>query len=208
MRSRKAAARPVEEESADEMVDAFPSEDGAVEGAPAIESPAAGERVCLGCGGRGTGEGCDHREIARFDAPSRAVQEAVARLRRAAAEHRAAARALRALAMADVSRGRAEFDAVPFDPAALPCERCAERDAAPPRACERCAERDAAPPPACERCLERDAAPPPPCDRCAEREGDLVIAGPNAARSARRKGRAPAGQQAFPFLATAPPELP
>ena len=57
----------------------------------ADEEPSGGEepgepigKVCIACGDA-SGDGCEHREVARLDAPSRAVAEAVRRLRRAAA---------------------------------------------------------------------------------------------------------------------------
>lgn len=81
------------------------------------EMPISLDRVCLWCGGDGRAhEGCQHREIARFAGHSRAVEEATLRLQQAASEHRAAARAMRALALAEVARDRAELETHPSDP--------------------------------------------------------------------------------------------
>ena len=114
----------------------FPTDDGDEPGS----APSPVGRVCLGCGGSGHGgDGCEHEELARFHAPSRAVSEAVQLLRLAAAEHRAASRALRALAINEESGGRAELESAPRRPVAVagadsmpppePCPRCAEHDA-------------------------------------------------------------------------------
>ena len=88
-------------------------------------------RVCLACGGAGGGpEGCEHAEVAELSAPSRAVREAVARLKRAVAEHRAAARALRVLVLSEMARGRGDLRvALPPSREPLACGRCAVRDA-------------------------------------------------------------------------------
>jgi hypothetical protein len=124
MASRKVAAAAVEELPRDDIADVFRDDE------PPAEEPILLGRVCLWCGGEGSAyEGCDHRELARFSGASRTAHEAVMRLRRAAAEHRAAARALRALVLTEVSRDRAELESRP-PPAPLPCSRCAARDAA------------------------------------------------------------------------------
>jgi hypothetical protein len=136
MGARKLTA-VVEASARDNDLDgAFPLDDDL----PPDEGEALG-RVCLACGGDGHAhDGCAHGEIARLTAPSRAVEEAVVRLRRAAAEHRAAARALRVLVLTEVARERAELETsapeAPAEPlpepevaAPLPCARCAERDA-------------------------------------------------------------------------------
>jgi hypothetical protein len=106
-RSRKIALAPVP--SRDELTDAFPSDDAVViEIASFAEETRANERICLWCGGDSSRhEGCDHAEVARLHEPSRAAGEMVARLKRAAAEHRAASRALRALVTSELGRGRA-----------------------------------------------------------------------------------------------------
>lgn len=204
-RSRKIAL--AEASSRDELADAFPPDDAVViEIASFAEETRANERICLGCGGDGSRhEGCSHAEIARLHEPSRAAGEMVARLRRAAAEHRAASRALRALVTSELGRGRAELETT-----AIPAEREAE---ATPAAIE-------APAPAPE------ATAMVPCPRCAEREGEgeregVVVSPPRAARkrgraaieelevegvvvspprAARKRGRAAIDQQSFPFL--------
>ena len=96
------------------------------------------EPFCLACGGDGSRyEGCDHAEVARLHEPSRAAVEMIDRLRRAAAEHRAASRALRALVTSELSRDRADLTTkrpveAPAPPIAsgseVPCPRCAERE--------------------------------------------------------------------------------
>jgi hypothetical protein len=125
--------------SRDEIGDAFPSDDAVViEMAAFTEESRANERICLACGGDGSRhEGCPHGEIARLHEPSRAAGEMIARLRRAAAEHRAASRALRALVTAELARGCAELDTTP-----IPSPFAASRPAAPPP-CARCTEREA-----------------------------------------------------------------
>lgn len=183
MRSRKAAAAVVVEElpPAEEPIDAIPPDDTAEdEPSSAIREPLALDRICIDCGSSGGAhEGCAHRERARFHAPPRAALELVARLRRAAAEHRAAARALRALVTAEHARGRAEIErADPVEPPQLEAE---PEPPSPPR-------------------LEV-AAPEPPavCPRCAERtEGEPMEAGAPPRRP-KRKGRVVLEQQAFPF---------
>jgi hypothetical protein len=98
------------------------------------EAPVSLDRVCLWCGGDGRAhEGCEHREIARFASPSRAIEEAALRLQQAASEHRAAARAMRALALSEVARDRAELETHPSDPppAIAPAPIAAEPEAAP-----------------------------------------------------------------------------
>lgn len=136
-RSRKISL--AEPSSRDEITDAFPPDDAVViEMATFTEEPRANERFCLTCGGDGSRhEGCTHAEIARLQEPSRAAGEMIARLRRAAAEHRAASRALRALVTAELHRGRAEIEEAPPPapfaasraPASPPCPRCVEREA-------------------------------------------------------------------------------
>lgn len=136
-RSRKISL--AEPSSRDEITDAFPPDDAVVlEMAAFTEESRANERICLTCGGDGSRhEGCSHGEIARLHEPSRAAGEMIARLRRAAAEHRAASRALRALVTAELGRGRAEIETMPVPqvPASRatpspPCPRCTEREAA------------------------------------------------------------------------------
>ena len=131
----------------DEVLDAWTPDD---EDAPAVSLG----RICLDCGGDGHAhDGCAHLEIARLDGDSRNASEVVLRLRRAVAEHRAAARALRGLVLSEVARGRAQVESpavetVPPRAAedALACARCAERDADPaaaPRALPRGARQKA-----------------------------------------------------------------
>lgn len=139
MRARKLAVALDDAPPSDEVSDFYPDEEPAVED----EGDAIG-RVCIACGDA-AGDGCEHREVARLDAPSRAVGEAVRRLRRAAAEQRAAARALRTLVLTEVARGRGDLATVP-EKVPEPCPRCAIRDA----------EVAAAPPPAtAERVTKR-----------------------------------------------------
>jgi hypothetical protein len=112
MASRKLAAVAFEEPPRDDVADYIRGDD------LPQETPISLERACLWCGGDGgVNEGCEHREIARFAGASRAVEEAVLRLRQAASEHRAAARALRTLALAEVARDRAELETRPAEPA-------------------------------------------------------------------------------------------
>lgn len=130
MGSRKAVVE--EPPFVDEVSDAFPLDD---EVAPAVSLG----RICLACGGEGHAhEDCAHLEVARLDGGSRHVSELVLRLRRAVAEHRTAARALRGLVLSEVARGRAEIEPQPHEPVhdrapatPLPCPRCSERDADP-----------------------------------------------------------------------------
>jgi hypothetical protein len=223
-RSRKIALAPLP--SRDELEDAFPSDDAVVIEIAAFAEETTTrphERICLGCGGDGSRhEGCSHTEVARLHEPSRAAGEMVARLRRAAAEHRAASRALRALVTSELGRGRAELETTAATPAEIEVEAEAE---ATPTVIE-------APAPAIEAAVV-------PCPRCAEREAesaDVVVTPPRAARkrgrpatsevesadasagadasaaasavvspprAARKRGRAPVDQQAFPFLTEA-----
>ena len=134
MRPRKAAIAPSHEEISprDDTVDLVPLDDARSDEGDA--EPCG--RICIACGGEGSGhEGCAHGEIAELTAPSRAAREAVARLRHAAAEHRAATRALRVLVLSEMARGQAELhlhtQAAPALPLAEPaaCPRCALRDA-------------------------------------------------------------------------------
>jgi hypothetical protein len=132
MRARKlAAVVPYDTPPPEEGIDAWLSGDD--DGGPPLPSPdrdrsheeGAIPRLCLAC----AGDDChEHREIVRLEAPSRAVHDAVARLRAAAAEQRAAARALRALVLTEVARGRGDLEASPV-PVATPCPRCLIRDA-------------------------------------------------------------------------------
>jgi hypothetical protein len=132
--------------SRDEAADVFPSDDvGVIEIAESAEraendeGSRPNEPICLACGGDGSRhEGCEHLEVARLVAPSRAAGEMVARLRLAAAEHRAASRALRALVTSELSRDRAELTTkkpieaptkATADAEQVPCPRCAEREA-------------------------------------------------------------------------------
>ncbi|WP_437487848.1 hypothetical protein WME75_07625 [Sorangium sp. So ce1014] len=177
MRSRKAAAVVVEELPPDEdPVDAIPPDDTAAhEAFSAAGEPLSLDRICIDCGsGGGAHDSCAHRERARFHAPPRAALELVARLRRAAAEHRAAARALRALVTAEHARGRAELERAEPEPVepSVP-EAAPEPDEPLPALCPRCSERTEAAP------AEPDAGTPP--------------------RRPKRKGRVPLEQQAFPF---------
>lgn len=142
-RSRKLST--AEAPSRDEAADVFPSDDvGVIEIADSTEraendeGSRPNEPICLACGGDGSRhEGCDHVEVARLVAPSRAAGEMVARLRLAAAEHRAASRALRALVTSELSRDRAELTTKKpveaprpaiADAEQVPCPRCAERE--------------------------------------------------------------------------------
>jgi hypothetical protein len=135
MRARKLAAVPSplpDPPPPEDVADPWPSDDDAAEEADA--APLHG--LCLACGA----EGCrEHGETARLEAPSRSLREAVDRLRRVAAEHRAAARALRVLVLMEAARGRGDLEALPPPPAsgeersaaavAEPCPRCALREA-------------------------------------------------------------------------------
>jgi hypothetical protein len=125
-----------------ELGEAWPqaADDEAISGEiPAEEGAIA--RLCIACGA----EGCrDHGEIARLDSPSRTLREAVERLRRVAAEHRAAARALRVLVRTEVARGRGDLETKPA-PVVEPCPRCTIRDAeaaSPPKGTTRKAKRE------------------------------------------------------------------
>jgi hypothetical protein len=146
MRPRKLAGAALqalgESPRDDQLMDVFPPDDAPRnERASMLDEMPGSGRVCIECGSDGgTREGCEAHEIACFHAPSRAVSEAVLRLRTAAAEHRAASRALRALVMAEIGRDRAELDPKPParpDPpyrpevpaTSDPCPRCAEREA-------------------------------------------------------------------------------
>ncbi|WP_437985030.1 hypothetical protein [Sorangium sp. So ce117] len=183
MRPRKAAAAVVVEElpPAEEPIDAIPPDDTAAdEPSSAVREPISLGLICIDCGSSGGGhDGCAHRERARFHAPPRAALELVARLRRAAAEHRAAARALRALVTAEHARGRAEIERA--DPVEPPQPEAEPEPPSPPR-------------------LEI-AAPEPPavCPRCAEQtEGEPTESGAPPRRP-KRKGRVALEQQAFLF---------
>jgi hypothetical protein len=120
MRARKLAAVAPE--------DPPPSDAWAADEEPALDrAEDAGPIACL-CVVCGT-EGCRvHGEVARLDAPSRAVHDAADRLRRAAAEHRAAERTLRKLVLSEVARGMGDIETAPA-PRVEPCPRCSIRDA-------------------------------------------------------------------------------
>ncbi len=70
--------------------------------------------------------------MARLDSPSRLTREALGRLERADAEHRAAARSLRGMVMREVALGRGSVEVPPPpkppvpQPTLGPCLRCAE----------------------------------------------------------------------------------
>ncbi|WP_437591644.1 hypothetical protein [Sorangium sp. So ce1000] len=187
MRSRKAAVAVVVEElpSAEEPIDAIPPDDAATdEPSSAVREPLALERICIDCGSSGGAhDGCAHRERARFHAPPRAALELVARLRRAAAEHRAAARALRALVTAEHARGRAEIERA--DPVEPSQPEVAPEPPSPPRL-----EIPAPEPP---------APPPAVCPRCAERTEGEPTEAEAPPRRPKRKGRVALEQQALPF---------
>jgi hypothetical protein len=165
--------------SRDEIADAFPPDDGVVieigHFAEAVEETRANERFCLACGGDGSRhEGCDHAEVARLLEPSRSAGEMIARLRRAAAEHRAASRALRALVTSELNRERAELETR----GATVIEKTPIVIEAPASAAEAAAE--------------------VPCLRCAEREGEGAVVNPP--RAARKRARKGVDQQSLPFV--------
>ncbi len=149
MRARKAAVA-LREPSPDDGAEPFPSDEASGDEAIPFEAPLSFDRVCLACGGGH--EGCEHRERVSFHLPSPVIRSRIERLRRAAAEHRAAERALRALSLSEHARGRADVEVQAPEPiesepppwaeaaapatsseitAALPCPRCAEREATP-----------------------------------------------------------------------------
>lgn len=176
MRPRKAAAKVIEALPPDDApVDVIPPDDAANEAfsLSLADEPLSTERICIDCGSSsGAYDGCAHRERARFHAPPRAAAELVARLRRAAAEHRAAARALRALVMAEHARGRADLETEAPAEAPRPPEAAAPQPDTPP--------------------------PQAPCPRCAARAGgDASASAPP--RRPRRKARVAVEQQAFSF---------
>ncbi|APR77391.1 Hypothetical protein A7982_02738 [Minicystis rosea] len=127
MRARKLAAVELEDPPPpDDVADVFLDDD-----LPANREEDAGSlgRICIACGGDDTiHDGCAHTEVARIDAPSRALHDAVLRLRRAAVEQRAAVRALRSLVLSEVARGRGDLETAPA-PRPEPCPRCLIRDA-------------------------------------------------------------------------------
>lgn len=139
MRPRKLNGAALRGPPREDIMDVFPADDVPMnEVSPPPDEPPelpGSGRVCIACGGEGGGrEGCEHAEVARLEAPSRAVMEAVARLQQAAAEHRAAVRAVRSLVMSEVARGRAELEVKPPPPraeatTAVVCPRCAEQEA-------------------------------------------------------------------------------
>jgi hypothetical protein len=124
MRARKlAAVAPEERSPPEEVADRWPADEELAAHSSEDAGPIA--LLCIDCGT----DGCrEHGETARLEAPSRAVHDAVARLQRAAAEHRVAARALRALVLSEVARGRGDLETKP-PPQAEPCPQCAIRDA-------------------------------------------------------------------------------
>jgi hypothetical protein len=165
----------------DEGSDAFPPDDSAVieirevaeggEAAEITQKSRANEPICLACGGSGSRhDGCDHAEVARLHEPSRAAGEIIDRLQKAAAEHRAASRALRALVTSELSRGRAELETKPAPPA-TPSRLDASSAAATEIACPRCAER--------------------------ETDGGAALI--PAVRANRKRGRAAVTQESLPF---------
>lgn len=177
-RTRKLSA--AEALARDEANDVFPPDDAAVieirevadrgEGAEIAEKSRANEPICLACGGSGSRhDGCDHAEVARLHEPSRAAGEIIDRLRKAAAEHRAASRALRALVTSELGRGRAELETRPVAAMAVTPSRVEAAAAATESACPRCAEREA----------EGAQSPPP--------------------RAARKRARRGVDQQSLPF---------
>ncbi|WP_437757792.1 hypothetical protein [Sorangium sp. So ce1389] len=199
MRSRKAAAAVVVEELPpnEDPVDAIPPDDTAADetfsgdgGQPSLE------RICIDCGSTGGGghDGCAHRERARFHAPPRAAIELVARLRRAAAEHRAAARALRALVTAEHARGRAELERAEPEPPPEP-EPPQPEVPEPP-----------APPPPAAAAPEPVEPSPAVCPRCAERTEGEPAEAEAPPRRPKRRGRVVLEQQALPFASD--PEQP
>lgn len=189
MRTRKAVSVALPEPTLDEGIDPFPSDEPSANDGSPFEEPPAFDRVCLECAG--SHEGCEHRERVSFLLPSPVIRSKIERLRRAAAEHRAAMRALRALAISENARGRADLETKP----APPIEPPPWEEAPPPPA--PIAELEPAPPP-----------PPAPCPRCAEREAEAEApveaeAAPApvaAARRTRKKPRVEPAQHSFPFL--------
>ncbi|WP_437679107.1 hypothetical protein [Sorangium sp. So ce131] len=196
MRPRKVAAVVVEElPPSEDAVDVSPPDDIAADEAVSFAgAPLSAERICVDCGSLGGAyDGCAHRERARFHAPSRSAHELVARLRRAAAEHRAAARALRALALAEHARGRADIETAAEEaPEEPPPPEVAPPPEPPPAAvCPRCAAQAEGAPTSTPAAAAAAAAAPAPGE-----DGTL--------RRPKRKGRVPLEQQAFPF--TSDPE--
>jgi hypothetical protein len=188
MRPRKAAV-VLRDPARDEEVEPFSLDEAGDDAPAAFDPPFSFERVCMACGGGH--EGCEHLERVSFLLPSPVIRARIERLRRAAAEHRAAARALRALATSEHARGRADLETSP----ALPSEPPPWVDAPPPAT---------------------PAAPlTAPCPRCAERgerdetTTEAVVAPAPSARRARKKAPTSAGQGSFAFLASseAPPGL-
>jgi hypothetical protein len=129
MRTRK-VARPVEDTPPDDMVDPVPADDVSAGMIADDEVPAL--RVCLACGASELEpvDGCDHPEVALFDAPTRTTRTAVARLCRAISEHRQAERALAAIVATECARGRAMFERRPEPPPPppSPCPTCLARE--------------------------------------------------------------------------------
>jgi hypothetical protein len=124
MRARKLGAiAPEDPPPPDDVGDAWPADEASE--ADRSEEPGPIARLCIECG---TDDCREHGEIARLDAPSRTLRDTVSRLRRAASEHRAAARALRVLVLSEVARGRGDLETTATPPAE-PCPRCVIRDA-------------------------------------------------------------------------------
>jgi hypothetical protein len=123
MRARKLAVAEPEDPPSPDVADAWPADEEPA--LPRSADPGPLAAFCLEC----ATEGClEHGETVRLDAPSRAMHEAVARLRRAGAEQRAAARTLRLLVLSEVARGRGDLETRPA-PQVEPCPRCLIRDA-------------------------------------------------------------------------------
>ncbi|AUX40504.1 hypothetical protein SOCE26_019050 [Sorangium cellulosum] len=192
MRPRKVAAVVVEEPPpSEDAVDVSPPDDiAADEPVSFAGAPLSAERICVDCGSHGGAyDGCAHRERARFHAPSRSTHELVARLRRAAAEHRAAARALRTLALAEHARGRADIETAAEEEPEEPPPEAAPPEPPPAAVCPRCAAQAEG---------EPTSTPTPATSAPAQGEDGGPL------RRPKRKGRVPLEQQAFPF--TSDPE--
>lgn len=129
MRARKLAVAREDFAPPDDVGDHHYSDDDDSIPSDDAEDPTPIDRLCLTCGGDGTAhDGCPHAEIAHLTEPSRAIRDALTRLERAAAEHRAAARALRVQVLSEVARGRGDLETAPA-PKPEPCPRCLIRDA-------------------------------------------------------------------------------
>ena len=197
MRTRKAVPVAFPEPTLDEGGNPFPSDEpSAGDGAP-FEEPLSFDHVCLECGGGH--DGCEHLERVSFLLPSPVIRSKIERLRRAAAEHRAAMRALRALSISENARGRADLERAP-----------------PPRESEPPPWLEAPAPAPLIESVKIEPAPalvesaaPAPCPRCAEREAaaksEATEAPTAAPRRARKKPQATPVQHSFPFLNEAEP---